>query len=510
MKAFIDNLLNRVTMYRMMLYYLIMLTAFAIVLGGVGLMPYDPGQIVWTVFFASICCYLFNWFFVILFHAKQNPESRWITALILALVIGPISGAQGALVLFVASFVAMGSKYVLAYERRHIFNPAAIGIITAAFFLGQGASWWIGNVYMIPMIVIGGLVIAYKIKRLMMVGVFVGVFITATALLAGVSWASFAVGWRTLINVPAFTPALFFAFVMLVEPLTSPQDNRLRYAYASFVATLGVGYGFFAGTAPYTLELALLSGNIFNRAFLFSPLITLHLRKREEVAKDVISFLFEPSRPVSFLPGQFMQWELPHRHADSRGTRRYFTISASPTEKLIALTTKFSEPSSTFKTALRRMREGNAMTAITVSGEFVLPADNDATPCVFIAGGIGITPFRSMIKYMLDTGSSRPITLLYSNKTTEDIAFKLLFDEAVEAGWLKAVYTITNAIPYGWHGRTGYITADMIKEEIPEYMKNIFYISGPQPMVSAFEKLLSEMGIPKQQVKTDYFPGYEE
>ncbi|KKU89315.1 MAG: Oxidoreductase FAD/NAD, partial [Candidatus Wolfebacteria bacterium GW2011_GWA2_47_9b] len=92
----------------------------------------------------------------------------------------------------------------------------------------------------------------------------------------------------------------------------------------------------------------------------------------------------------------------------------------------------------------------------------------------------------------------------------EDIAFKLLFDEAVEAGWLKAVYTITNAIPYGWHGRTGYITADMIKEEIPEYMKNIFYISGPQPMVSAFEKLLSEMGIPKQQVKTDYFPGYEE
>lgn len=509
MKAIIDNLLNRVTMYRLMLYYLATLLLGSIALGAVGLIPYAPSQIIWTAGSLIVFCYLFNWFFVTLFRAKQNPESRFITALILALIIGPVSGAEGMIVLFVAAFVAMGSKYVIACHKRHIFNPAAVGALVVALVFGFGSSWWVGNPYLAPIILLGGLLVAYKMDRSGMVGVFMATFVTLVAITVGISWMSVGSALRILANPFVFTPAAFFALVMLVEPMTSPQKRPMQYYYAALVAVLAVGYGMLEVTAPYSFELALLSGNLFNRMFQFGPMTTLTLRKKEMVANNTMSFWFEPSHPVSFVPGQFMQWELPHRNPDNRGTRRFFTICSSPTEAKVMLTTKFAEPSSTFKSALRAMKEQDQMTALNVSGDFVLPED-PATPCVFIAGGIGVTPFRSMVKYMLDKNLSRPITLLYSNKTADDIAFKPLFDEAVQAGWLKVVYTITESIPYGWRGRTGYITADVIREEIPDLADHIFYLSGPQPMVSAFVTMLSDIGIARDRIKTDYFPGYTE
>ena len=156
------------------------------------------------------------------------------------------------------------------------------------------------------------------------------------------------------------------------------------------------------------------------------------------------------------------------------------------------------------------MQEQDEIVAMSVAGEFTLPQDDGSTPCVFIAGGIGVTPFRSMIQYMLDKKLSRPITLLYSNKTADDIAFKSVFDEAALAGWLKAVYTITESAPYGWKGKIGYVTADMIREAVPQYKESLFYISGPKPMVGAFQKMLDEMGVPSDHIKTDFFPGYTE
>lgn len=510
MKAFIDNLLNRVTMYRLMLYYLVAMLIGTVVLGMAGILPYEPMQIVGQATYLAVFSYLFNWFFAILFRAKQNPESRFITALILAFIIGPVAGVEGVVALFVAVFVAMGSKYVIAYKKRHVFNPAAIGALIAALIFGYGSSWWVSDTRLMPIILVGGLLVAYKIQRLSMVGVFFGSLAIMLSIATGIMTGSLDIAIGTLLDPRVFGSVAFFAFVMLVEPMTSPTKRKIQYGYAALTAALVVGYGAFEQTAPYALELALLSGNLFNRLFQFDPRIVLTLRRKEDVAKNTIGFRFEPSHPVSFLPGQFMQWELPHRNPDDRGVRRFFTISSSPTERYIMLTTKFAEPSSTFKTALRALNERDEMVASGIAGEFTLPDDDGTTPCVFIAGGIGVTPFRSMIKYMLDKKLSRPITLLYSNKTGEDIAFKPLFDEAVQAGWLKAVYTITEAIPYGWRGRTGYITADMIRDEVPDYKQRLFYISGPQPMVNAFVQLLSDMDIPRDRIKTDYFPGYTE
>lgn len=211
-----------------------------------------------------------------------------------------------------------------------------------------------------------------------------------------------------------------------------------------------------------------------------------------------------------FTSGQFLEYTLSHSHADSRGIRRFFTIASSPAEKLILLTTRFSEKGSTFKRALSEMRLGEEIIASRVSGEFVLPRDAN-TKLVFIAGGIGITPFRSIVKYMRDTNQSGDIILLYGAKIEADLVFRNMFDEAEKRFGMKNIYALSDAAaPSGWKGRKGFIDETLIKEEVPDFLERTFYVSGPEPMVRNMEKTLSAMGIARAKIKRDYFPGYEE
>jgi ferredoxin-NADP reductase len=136
----------------------------------------------------------------------------------------------------------------------------------------------------------------------------------------------------------------------------------------------------------------------------------------------------------------------------------------------------------------------------------------------FIAGGIGITPFRSMVKYLVDTADNnkderRNVVLLYSNRTTAEIAYQNVFDEAAQKIGMKTIYTTTaEGTPekeslYGTyhHGR---ITADLIRQEIPDYRERMFYVSGTHAMTTAFEKTLTEMGVARSHIKIDFFPGF--
>ena len=113
-----------------------------------------------------------------------------------------------------------------------------------------------------------------------------------------------------------------------------------------------------------------------------------------------------------------------------------------------------------------------------------------------------------MIKYLLDSNLSAKITLLYSTRSAQDIVFEEIFDEAARKFDLKAVYTITENVPDSWPGRTGYIDEAVIRAEVPDYQNRLFYISGPEPMVEAFEKLVAGMGVKLSNIKRDYFPGY--
>ena len=140
------------------------------------------------------------------------------------------------------------------------------------------------------------------------------------------------------------------------------------------------------------------------------------------------------------------------------------------------------------------MQANDVVSASHIAGGFVLSRDAKEK-LAFIAGGIGVTPFRSMVQYLIDTKDARSVTLLYSNKTAAEIAYKDVFDRAERETGMKTVYT-------------SMIDCAMIAREIPDYREHVFYLSGPHGMVTAFEKTLREMGVSRFHITTDYFPGF--
>ena len=153
------------------------------------------------------------------------------------------------------------------------------------------------------------------------------------------------------------------------------------------------------------------------------------------------------------------------------------------------------------------MPMGTPIIAAQLAGDFVLPKDT-TKKLVFIAGGIGITPFRSMIQYLLDTGEKRNITLLYVNKDKEDVAYQDVFDRAHAKLGVKTIYLFSNPkeVPEGSF-RRGRITDELLKEVVPDYQESTFYISGPDAMVSDIKSHLKTISVRSRQIKTDYFPG---
>jgi ferredoxin-NADP reductase/Na+-translocating ferredoxin:NAD+ oxidoreductase RnfD subunit len=502
MIAWIDNLLNRVTMYRLVLYYLASLLAAAFIFGFFGILPYDPTAIAFSTVVVLAACWGTNWVAAKLFGAVTNVESAYITALILALIIPPVTAANHAGVGFLvfASVWAMASKYLFALGKRHLFNPAAFGVALSALVIGQSATWWAGgNLPLLPFVLAGGLLIVRKLQRFDLVAAFTAALFVAVA--ATSSAGNAVTGFEQTLLHSAF---FFFAFIMLTEPLTTPPTRTLRIAYGAFVGFLFAPNVHF-GSLYLSPELALLAGNVLSYAISPKGRFMLALKSVQESAKDTYDFVFAPDRRPAFAPGQYMEWTLGHRYPDNRGNRRYFTIASSPTESDVHLGVKFYPQASTFKRALAGMKTGDKISASHIAGGFTLPRD-PRKKLVFIAGGIGATPFRSMMQYLLDRGEARPIAMLYSNKTSADIAYKETFDRAAAELGIKTVYALTDEKPS--NAFSGPINAALIRREIPDYLDRTFYISGPHAMVEAFKKTLREMGVSRFRIKSDFFPGF--
>lgn len=500
----IDALLNRVTMYRLVLYYLILLLGAAVVMSFMHVIAYDPYAMLFSIAFLLSACTLTNFIFARTFGVPTNVESAYITALILALIISPIQGFSDLWFLGWASVLAMASKYILAIRGKHVFNPAALAVVVTYFTINQSASWWVGNAQMLPLVLTGGLLLVRKLRRFDMVLSFL-VTAFVISLIGGLfSGASFMKSMNGLLLYSAF---FFFAFVMLTEPLTTPPTHKLRILYGVLVGVLFAPV-IHLGTFYVTPELALVMGNIFS--YLVSPKtkLVLHLKGKRQIAPDAYEFSFIPTRKLAFAAGQYMEWTLEHEDPDSRGNRRYFTLASAPTEPDLRLGVRFSNPSSSFKQAMLSMDKDVEIVASQVAGDFVLPKD-PRQKCVFIAGGIGITPYRSMIKYLLDTHQPRPITVFYVAHSVNDIVYKDVFDRAERELGIRTIYTVSEqaGIPRGWVGLVGRVSTKTIQTYAPEYRQSIFYISGPISMVDAFKETLHHLGIPDSQIKVDFFAG---
>jgi glycine betaine catabolism B len=155
-----------------------------------------------------------------------------------------------------------------------------------------------------------------------------------------------------------------------------------------------------------------------------------------------------------------------------------------------------------------QMNEDTEIIAAQLAGDFTLP-ENTNQKLIFIAGGIGITPFRSMIQHLLDTHQRRPIALFYSNRRAEDIVYQDVFDRAEKELGLKVFYTVTDPsnLPANWKGKVGRFSAASITKLGLGYKRSLFYLSGPVEMIASFQEILHGLGIKDSQIKIDYFAG---
>ena len=504
MLKFVDDFLDRITMYRLVLYYLIGLLGVAFVFGFFKILPADPTAIAFTTVLVTIVCWLTNRLFARVFGAPANVESIYITALILVLIINPVTTADIAgvgAVIFVSVW-AMASKYIFAIGRKHLFNPAAFAIAASALLLDWPATWWAaGNLPLLPFVLVGGLLVVRKLQRFDLVASYV--LVTLATLLATAAPAHYATAIREAL---VYSPLFFFGFVMVTEPLTAPQGRLPRILYGALVGFLSAP-NVHIGSFYFTPEIALLIGNLFTWVVSPKGRLLLTLERIEKSAADAYDFVFSSDRRLAFQPGQYLEWTLGLAHPDDRGNRRYFTIASAPTEDDVRLGVKFYPRSSTFKRALAEMKPGDTIVASQLAGGFTLPS-NKQEKLAFIAGGIGITPFRSMIQHLLDKNERRSIVLLYGAEKTADLAYKDVLDEARQKLGIRTLYAAASEEnpPKGVH--KGFIDTDFIRQQIPDYRQRTFYLSGPRAMVTIFQRELREIGVHRSRIKVDFFPGF--
>jgi len=219
---------------------------------------------------------------------------------------------------------------------------------------------------------------------------------------------------------------------------------------------------------------------------------------------DVFSFQFRPQKPVHYTAGQFTELYLPHDNEDSRGNKRWFTLSSSPHEENLTITTNFSRQTvSSFKKTLLNLEPGAEVAMALPMGDFVLPKDPNI-PLIFIAGGIGCTPFRSIISELLLTNQNRDISMLYSVRDPKQVVFNNLFHEYLD----KKFTIISTEVSNSTKKTNGKLNAAMIDRLIGVTDEHYIYISGPEPMVEMLWKDLIDNNFNKQHIYTDFFLNY--
>ena len=233
-----------------------------------------------------------------------------------------------------------------------------------------------------------------------------------------------------------------------------------------------------------------------------------HIKEKREVARDTLMVVFDLlGAEVDYEPGQYF-WVtlLDAPYDDEKGVRRHITAVTSPSEQgVLGLATRLRD--SAFKRSLAELPEGAEVDVEAPKGSFVLPRESDR-PYVFIAGGIGITVFRSMLRYVADEGLPHRVTLLYSNRDRASTAF---FDELRDLEQripgLDIVFTMTDDAE--WEGETRRIDANFVRDHLADDLGGYTYlVAGPPGMVDGVTAALAEAGVPDDHVRADRFSGY--
>lgn len=222
---------------------------------------------------------------------------------------------------------------------------------------------------------------------------------------------------------------------------------------------------------------------------------------RQEEAPGIWTFYFKPQQTFTYTAGQFVELTL---KVAGHSRSHWFTLSSSPSEDHLAITTRVpAKHSSAYKHALTALSQGDSLRISDALGAFVLPKLLQ-TPVLFIAGGMGITPVRSMVKWLADTGEKRPLQLVYAVRIEDDI----LFQDLVELADPRPTYVVNKASS-AWGGERGELTAEMVMSLKQPSDETLVYVSGPEPFVDQIAQDLKHAGIKPAHIVLDEFQGYE-
>jgi len=232
------------------------------------------------------------------------------------------------------------------------------------------------------------------------------------------------------------------------------------------------------------------------------------IKEKREVAKGTLMVVFDLlGHEVDFKPGQYFWVELLNPpYEDEKGPRRHISVVTSPTDRgVLGLCTRLRD--SAFKRSLAELPVGADVDVEDPKGTFVLPDETDR-PYVFVAGGIGITVFRSMLLCIHEEGLPHRVTLVYSNRDRESTAFMEELAELEQSmANLRIVFTMTE--DPGWVGETRRIDADMLLDTLDGELGDYdFLVAGPPPMVGAVVESLHGAGVLEEHVRADKYSGY--
>jgi len=233
------------------------------------------------------------------------------------------------------------------------------------------------------------------------------------------------------------------------------------------------------------------------------------LTGKEDIAKGTLALSVGKPEGFKFVAGQAVYAVIPDlKKADAKGKVRTFSIASAPQDAELEIAMRQTDTS--FKHYLATAKAGSPVQIEGPYGDLALHEDANR-PAVFLAGGIGVTPFRSMVLDASNRGLQHRLFLFYSNRKPEDAAYLAELRELEQKNprfKLIAVFTEGEAVPRSTTVEHGYITAEMIAKHAGDLAAPIFYVAGPPAMVSAMEGVLKSAGVNQRNVRAEKFVGY--
>jgi ferredoxin-NADP reductase len=501
----VDRTLGRLTPVLLIAAVLWIIAIVALILMLVGAMPFDALAGVLSLIISIAGAFVGAWIGGAAVRARPEFESVLVTGLLVFLLFTPrLEGPElGSVAL--ASVLAGASRFLIARHGRHIFNPAAFGALVVSLLaatldlLGApvlaGATWWVATPVLLPFVAVGALLICYRSS----VVTIALTYIVVATVLRTIQFVSFGLPvWDALTTIIGSLPIVFAAGFMLSEPQTLPPRWWQRLLVAAIAAVIA-SWPFVLGPVYSSPELGLVVANVVAFAFGARRAIRLTVTGVDRPSRGVVQLRMRPQVPVTHAAGQAIEFALPGGARDFRGRRRVLSIASAPGSDELRLAFGMPANASAAKRSLAALEPGAQLVATRVFGDFTAP--RPGSQALLVAGGIGITPFLSML-----SGAHPDSDLVLVYRSSEEEPPFLAELAELEHRVVLSCPVAPEPMPQGWVWLgPGRFDAEDLAAVIPDLPSRTAYISGPPAMVASLTAALRRVGVAR--IRRDVFSG---